>query len=301
MRSKLRMGIMTALPAVILAITALPIFCYAEPTTLNEIGSIQEQVQQSQQSTQSSSQSSSLGTSTQNSTSSSTIESPIKIDESDISDTNKSSAEAVSEIFKQGALTPESVEKSKKWVEPIAKLINLMIAIILGILSAFLVLISVLDLIYIQVPVTRTFLKGSQSQTSSTVVGGINPQVGPLPLQPQPQTLPQPLPQPGLGSTPALQTSPVLSRQWVSDEAIAALNEAQPQQSAPQSPIINAQQLQAQALPGGKSVMLSYLKKRAFALIMLGVCVLLFTCTIFTDLGTALGIKVIALLSGINL
>lgn len=198
-------------------------------------------------------------------------------DDSKVSESNRSSADAVGEIFKQGGLTEESVEKSKKWVEPIAKIINLLVAIVTSLLALGILCISVLDLVYIQLPFTRSFLAPTQSSPTAPMQGQMGMQGQGQMGSPMGNHTQAPAPTPAQGSNS--------SKQWVSDEAVASLSEVQSQQGR----------------PGGKNALLSYAKKRSFSLIMLGICVVLFTCTVFTDLGVMIGMKLIALASGISL
>lgn len=258
-----------------LVISACSMMCFAVPGSLNEIGGSQAvgQVQE----VQVTEPTKVIGPAT----SSQQVPSDVNLfDDSKVSESNKSSADAVGEIFKQGGLTEESVEKSKKWVEPIAKIINLLVAIVTSLLALGIVCISVLDLVYIQLPFTRSFLAPTQSNPTP-LIQGTQGQMGNM-TQGQIGNQMQP---PTQGSNS--------SKQWVSDEAIATLRETQPQQAQ--------QGIVQQDKPGGKSALLSYAKKRSFTLIMLGVCAVLFTCTVFTDIGVMLGMKLLALASGISL
>lgn len=206
---------------------------------------------------------------------------------SNISESNTSSADAVGEIFKQGGLTSESVEKSKKWVEPVAKIINLAMAIVLGIFSALLVFISALDLVYLGVPFVRPYLMPNQPQQS----GGM-PSMGMHGMSMGMHGM-------SMGSQPQQSSAVSGIGQWISDDAKNALMEASNQQT--QQPTMSMGMNTPAQQPKGKNLMFSYIKKRAFTLVMLGVCLVLFTCTIFTDIGVMLGMKLLALLSGISL
>jgi hypothetical protein len=88
--------------------------------------------------------------------------------------------------------------------------------------------------------------------------------------------------------------------QWISDDAKQAVAEATGGGQQGASPMMGGMMGQQAAPVKTKNLVVAYMKKRAFSLIMLGVCLVLFTCTIFTDLGTMLGMKILALLSGIN-
>lgn len=225
--------------------------CFAEPASLNEIGSEQLQKQKTEQSQEQKKPEKQEKNETEKSDT-------FKIDDSNVYDSNRESAKAVGEIFKQGSLTQESVEKSKKWVEPIAKVVNLLIATLVALLTVGIVCVSVLDLIYIQLPFVRGYM-ASQQTTSSTSM---------------PSNMPGAMPP----NAPVQSSS--TTRQSVSDEAIAALQESQPQQTVG----MGQQPQQQQGKPGGKNALIAYAKKCSFALIMLGICIVIFACTDLTDL-----------------
>ena len=269
--------ILAGLLMAVVAVSSTTVLCFAEQNPLDEIGgstSVQQSVIQQ--------------TTTPTVTDEATSTTPaLNIDEGKISDSNKEAAEGVGEIFKQGALTKESVEKSKKIVEPIARLLNLLMAILLGLLSAAIVLVSVFDLVYIQIPASRNLLapnrnipqmgmQHNKGQAGTHGQTGANAQTGTAQTQTQTPT-------------------PPAGRQWVSDEAIAALNESQAQQPQMATPMMGQQQPKA----GGRNAIITYMKKRTLTLIVLGVCVVMFTCTVFTDIGVLIGMKLIALLSGL--
>ena len=105
----------------------------------------------------------------------------------------------------------------------------------------------------------------------------------------------------GMGG--AAQAQPTLGAsigRWISDDALAAVNESQNGMAAAGGMAGGAMGMQPGMAPAtGKNVMFAYLKKRAFSLVMLGVCLVLFSCTVFTDLGITVGTKIIGLLTGI--
>lgn len=255
-------------------LSSVSVVCFAEPSSLNEIGAVQEQEQIEEQAPEQKQTEKQEKNETEKTDT-------FKIDDSKVSDSNRESAKAVGEIFKQGSLTQESVEKSKKWVEPVAKVINMLMAVLVSLLAVGIVCVSVLDLIYIQLPFVRGYLTPQQNTSPTSM----------------PSNMPGAM-SPNMVANAHVQSSGSSStvRQWVSDEAIAALQESQSQQT-----VCTGQQLQQQqGKPGGKSALLSYVKKRSFALIMLGICIVVFTCTALTDLGLLLGVKLIGILSGIQ-
>ena len=106
-----------------------------------------------------------------------------------------------------------------------------------------------------------------------------------------------------------------LHRKWVSDEAIACVNLAQMQNSAGQAQggmpmggmgmgmagmgMQGGMQQQPQAPT--KSVIFEYLKKRAFFMVVLAICMVVLMSSVFTDCGinlAELGIKVLNKFNG---
>ena len=78
---------------------------------------------------------------------------------------------------------------------------------------------------------------------------------------------------------------------WVSDEAIAACID---NQGGP----MGATSMGQSATPL-KSMVFSYFKMRSMFLFLYAACVVLLTSTVFTDLGIAVGIKLLGMLTGL--
>lgn len=210
-------------------------------------------------------------------------------------DSNIESAEAVAELFHSGGLTEESIEEASILIKPIAEIINLISSIVLALLAAFLILVSVLDLVYIEVPATRSYLYRPAVAPTTTAIGGIQPNFFTRKFG---QDMNQDM---GIGAgmgSSMIQTPGVRSTQFVSDDAVATLMEAQAA-NTPAIPMMG--QRLPQPTPGGRSAIMLYLRKRTFSLLLLGVCVLLFTGTVFTDIGVKLGVKLVSMLSNIFL
>ena len=96
---------------------------------------------------------------------------------------------------------------------------------------------------------------------------------------------------------------------FVSDEAVAALSEATANAGGGGGMGMGGMGMgmgmggmgmggAAQAQPKTKSVIFTYLKKRAFALIMFALCVVLLTSTLFTDIGLYIGQWIIDTVGG---
>lgn len=205
-----------------------------------------------------------------------TYQDPEKVEET---------ADALGGMFAQAGPDAEDISKANKFIEPVSKILNMVMAVILGLTSLLMMLITVLDLLYMAFPPIRNHLDGGrmnmagQGGRGSRGMGrGMNRGYGMggmgmnsmgmnnMGMGGMDMGMPQQQPQ------QANNMASTLGR-WVSDEAIAACMEAQA--VGPGMPM--------------KSMIFSYMKKRALFLILFGVCVVLFTSTVFTDLGIRLG------------
>lgn len=174
----------------------------------------------------------------------------------------ENTAKAVGDLFGQAGVDQESIETAQEYIRPFAKIMNLIMAVILGITSLLMMFVSVLDLFYMAFPPVRDLLDGGGNGQQQMGRGRGSRGMGGMGMQQQQQ--------PVGGGLSAL-------GRWVSDEAIAASVDAQ-------TPF--------------KSMILSYLKKRSLFLLIFGVCVILFTSTVFSNLGIKIGIWIIGILSG---
>lgn len=179
------------------------------------------------------------------------------------SSSNKERADAIGSMFDNVGVDNESMQKANTYLNPTARLLNTIMAIILGFTSLALFLISALDLLYIAFPPIRSLLNVQGGSTSS----GIGASVG--------------------GS----QTSSFFSR-WISDEAVASVVKAGSEQSSGGFMVNSAQK------PKTKSVIVGYLKKRSFFLIVFAICCILFSTTVFTDLGIKVGTWLLGVITG---
>lgn len=178
------------------------------------------------------------------------------------SSSNKERVDAIGSMFDNVGVDNESMQKANTYLNPTARVLNTIMAIILGFTSLALFLISALDLLYIAFPPIRSLLNVQGGSTSSGI--GIGASAG--------------------GS----QTS---SFRWISDEAVAAVSEAGSGQSS--GGWFNSDQK-----PKTKSVIVSYLKKRSFFLIVFAICCILFSTTVFTDLGIKVGTWLLGVITG---
>jgi hypothetical protein len=201
------------------------------------------------------------------------------------SPTGESNSSVVGGLFNGIGVDGEASQKANAYMAPFAKMSNLLFALILLIASLGLFLITALDLLYISVPPLRNLLyQGGQSQGAPS--GGMGMGMG------------------GMGGFGGggfggggfggggmmggqQQQQPSFVSRFISDEAVAAVEGLQGS-SQPQGGMMGMMGGQQQQ-PKMKSVILSYLKKRVFFLLAFGVCAVLLSTTIFTDLGVKLG------------
>lgn len=208
----------------------------------------------------------------------------------------ENTAKAIGDMFNNVGVDEDSVRKANEFLKPFAVIMNKIMAIILGVTSLLMMFITVLDLLYMAFPPVRDLLDGGstggQIQGRNRGMYGMRGQMG------MPGAFNS-----GMVDGPRMGMQQVLQGQatggglsalgrWVSDEAIAACYESK---GGPMG-----------AVQGGpsvgpvKSMLFSYMKKRSLFLIMFGICVILFTSTVFTDLGVRIGIWLLNLLIGIG-
>ena len=178
----------------------------------------------------------------------------------------------------------EEMQKANNLASPMVSVIGTIAGFIVLIASAAIFAITALDLLYIGVPFTRTYL--APAQTSGG--GGMGMMGGMGGQQQQPQR-----------------------RQWVSDEAIQAVQLANPSGGAGGGmPMggMGGMMGGMGAMGGGqqqpqstKSVILGYFKKRVFFIVIFSLCTIVLTSSIITDCGINLGklfLKATAALNG---
>ena len=152
----------------------------------------------------------------------------------------------------------ESMEKAHLLASPVASMIGTGIGVINALTVFLIFLVTSLDLLYIAVPFTRGFLFPSG--------GGMQEQSAP-------------------------------SHKWISDEAVQALNQAQPQSAGGMPQPVGGMPQQA----GGKSVILCYLRKRIVFLLIFAVATTILMSSLFLKCGINLAellYKVLEMLNG---
>ena len=183
---------------------------------------------------------------------------------------NRDSATAVSGLFQSTGITDESTSQASTFLEPLARGINIVCAFILGATSLGIFLVTALDLLYIAFPPVRNML---------------NPQ-----------------PQGGAGGYGGGQQSSAI--RWISDEAIACAGGASAGggMGSPMGGMGGGMGSPMGGSPqgGAKSMIMSYLKKRTVFLVVFAISVILFTSTVFTDLGLKLGMLILSWITGMN-
>jgi hypothetical protein len=229
-------------------------------------------------------------------------------------------ANAVSNMFNNAGPKQEHIEVANEFIAPIANIMNTAMAVILGATSLLMMFTTVLDLLYIAFPPVRDMLDGGRSGMANMQggrgmggsrgmggmrggygmggmrggygMGGMN-SMGMGGMNSMGMGGMNGMGGPGMGGgmQQPQQMGGGLSAvgRWVSDEAVAACMETQ-------GGIMQGQQM-GMGLPV-KSMVFSYIKKRSMFLILFGVCVVLFTSTVFTDLGIRLGTWILNLILG---
>lgn len=207
-------------------------------------------------------------------------------------------------------VTDENMQKANELAGPLATAIGTLTGVILVIVSAAIFLVTALDLAYIGIPFLRRYLNpayavGGQAQAGGMPMGGM----GGMGMMGGRMGM--------MGGGMQPQTSPVAGGHcFVSDEAIAAVNLANPQAQAPAGGGMpmggmgmgmgmgmmggGMQPQQAQQMPT-KSVAFTYLKKRMFFIIVFTVCMVILMSSVLTDCGINLAellAKVINKLNG---
>lgn len=182
-------------------------------------------------------------------------------------------------------VTDENMQNATQYASPITNAIGTFVGFVVMCVSAGIFAVTALDLAYIGLPVTRSFLNPQQAQQQG---GGMS----------------------GMGSMGGAQQQTQeygLHRKWVSDEAVACVAQANPQQQqggfgggfggSGFSAMGGAQQQQPQQT---KSVISMYLKKRIVFLVVFAIATVLLTSSIFTDCGINLAQLMFKIMDKVN-
>lgn len=167
-------------------------------------------------------------------------------------------------------ITEENMRNARALLNPIITLIGNITGCIVVFVVAFIFLITGIDLVYISVPFTRSFLNPSVSFSSQGMTMG--------------------MPQQAFSNRG-------LRRKWVSDEASKVVERFGAQPSVPQQQMgFTTPSMINQPTPEPmKIVIFEYLKARAIFLIVFAVATTLLLSSVFTDCGlnlAELGVKV---------
>ena len=208
-------------------------------------------------------------------------------------------ADNIGDVFSGAGLTGEDIEKAKETITPLVKFVNYGLGILVALLGTILLAVTILDMLYIVSPSFIRNIGGGDV----TQAGGMNGMGG-------------------MGQAPAPQKRGFAA--LISDDCLAALNESGAG-AAGGAPAAGAMPMgggfnngfgggfgggfnggmggmgapAASPAPKAKAVIAIYLKKRVFTLVLIGVCVVVLTCTCFLDVGMKIGMWITGLVSGI--
>ena len=170
-------------------------------------------------------------------------------------------------------------------VAPVVKWVNIGIGILTAILGTILLASTALDLVYIVSPTFVRNLGSNNAAAQQNMMGGMS---GPAPAAT------------GFASL-------------ISDDCRAALDECGAPGGMSPAPAggmggmgmgmggmgMGGMGAPAAAPASKKAVALCYLKKRVFTFVLIGICAVLLTCTLFLDVGTKVGMWIYQMVSGI--
>lgn len=235
----------------------------------------------------------------------------------------ENTANAVSGMFGQAGPDAEDIAMANAFIEPIANIMNKVMAVILGMTSLLMMFTTMLDLLYLAFPPVRDYLDGGRQGMSNMMaggrggmgrgmggmrggmggmrggygmggMGGMNSMggmgmggiggMGSMGGMGGMGGMQQGMGQPVGGGLSAV-------GRWVSDEAVSACNEC----------MGGGMEGQMGMQGSVKSMVFSYIKKRSLFLILFGVCVVLFSSTVFFDLGARLGTWILKIIMGFGI
>lgn len=195
-------------------------------------------------------------------------------------------------IGSQETFTADSMARAQKLAAPVIALLNIVSSFLIVVLLAGVGVTTVLDLIFIGLPLTRQYLYpmyNQQVQGGAMQGGGMmSPVGGGYGGFGRSYGMGMGAMQGGMqgAQQPQMQKT---SHQWVSDEAVKIIGLAQPTaQQQPMGMMVGMQQQQPQQPIGGKSVIFSYLKKRTVFIILFTFATVFLTSSILTGFGLKL-------------
>lgn len=193
---------------------------------------------------------------------------------------------AIAEANKNIAPSEEDIKKASETVQPVVKIVNYGIGIVLGLLGTVLIGITILDIVYIVSPSTVRNIGGS----GQPVGGGMMGQA-------------QPAQATGFAAI-------------ISDDCKAALAESGTACGGTTAPSpmgggfgggfgggmgmgMGMGAPAPAAAPKAKNVLKLYMKKRVVTFVFIGVCMVVLTCTCFLDVGLKLGSWLVGITNGL--
>lgn len=200
--------------------------------------------------------------------------------------------------------TEGQMQKASTFASPITNAIGTITGFIVMITVALVGLVTALDLLYIAVPFTRSFLNPMQAQAGGAPMGGMG--MGGMGMGMRGGMGMGGMAQGGAGGEYGLH------RKWVSDEAVACVNMANAQ-SQPQGAMGGMGGMGAMGGMGGmggmgaqaqpqntRSVIGTYLKKRIIFLVIFAIALTLLLSSLFTDCGLNLAELLYKIISKFN-
>lgn len=187
-----------------------------------------------------------------------------------------SNAEAVEQLFDNATLDSESINKANTYVEPIGRFVRVIMAIVLGIGTLALFLISALDMLYLVAPPLRGILaRGSASRWISDEAFS-------------------------LAGTPDTTSGSGSSGFGASSGGFGASSGGFGDTGSGFGGGFGGSTGMGQTESKPKVLLLEYIKKRTVFFVLFAVCTILFTSTAFTDLGVKLGMWIVKLVMGVT-
>lgn len=175
------------------------------------------------------------------------------------------------------SVTSEDMQKASKMTGPVARLIGTASGVVIMLTTAFLFFTTALDLMCIAVPFTRKWLY--PESLAQQGAGGASPGMGMGMMG---------MGRMGMGMGGVQQGAQPTGRRLVSDECVAALAEAQPQQQqgATGGMGMGMGAMPAQQAPmSTKSVIATYFKKRIFFVIVFAIASTILMSSLLMDCG----------------
>lgn len=238
---------------------------------------------------------------------------------SKVDEDTQSRTDAFVDVFEDMSVSGEALQEAQRMVAPIARFINTVVAVITVITGLCMVLITSLDLLYLSVPPIRKFLSGGQDPSEMAMAGaqggmgggmapgmggmggmGYGGRMGGMGYGGRMGGYGGGMGMGGVQAAPQPSGVSAFLGRWISDEAIAAYAEAAggAQGGGMAGGMMGGMQAAPQPVRT-KSVIFAYMKKRTLYLILMGVCIVVFTTTAFTSLGIKLGTFIVSWVMGV--